>query len=72
MLFRMLTIEWVGVSAVGQRHFFHNLSPASLAQRGRVNVLSRGTYAHAQGDASWVLSVRRRANFLIYLSFEIA
>lgn len=60
MLFRMFTLEWVGVSAVGQGYFFHDLSPASLAQRGRVDVLPRGAYTHEQGHASWVLSVGRR------------
>jgi len=60
VLFRMLTLEWVGVSAIGQGYFFHDLSPASLAQRGRVDVLPRGAYTHEQGHASWVLSVGRR------------
>ena len=73
MLFRMLTLEWVGVSAVGQRYFFHNLSPASLAQRGcgwkfylvAPTPTTKSTQVGFCLSGEWM-------NFLIYLSFEIA
>ena len=73
MLFRVLTLEWVGVSAVGQGCLFDNLSPARLAQRGRgwIPYLVAPTPTTKSTQVGFCLS-GEGMHFLIYLSFEIA
>ena len=72
MLFRMLTLEWVGVSAIGQGYFFttyHLLALRSVAVWMSYLVaptpMSKGT------QVGFCLS-GEGGGFLIYLSFEIA
>ena len=64
MLFRIRTLEWVGVSSIGQRHFFPQpITRSPCAAWPWVDTLPRGAYAHDQEHASWVLSVMRRDEF---------